>query len=682
MDWLHKKGTDMLREHGADIEAAMQLIRSGRFLAAVKTLEETRHSGLIRDKTLIAKSILADALQRTGQNERAQRIASNNLCASSLSPALRARCHFVLGNVCRESGDTARAIDHFQVPANCDTSDLELCCWAQLRLMISVADLKGIQTALARLDGVRRTLARFGDPRPFAVLHLWMVEIECTRGNLTSARRHLSTAQSLLTQIDDVWLQGYLAINSSGVSYYCAEIAEARRFAELAIGYAQASGHRGARRAAYANIGQIEFSAGNLSVAEEYFKRALECCEIGSSHEIAILDSIARVRLHVGDLQDCRMILKKIEMCKPSLRSAEPSDFNTWPLQTEVQLLLSEGRVADARRLSQKLKPSAAEMPQARTTTVSHLLTTEALLADKELESAAFNLFPILSPGVQLPPDLFAEKERIVGAIFAASQSPCFGKDHLDRALHIFDTIGHCLGKQRVLSDLASFPTSLGENGKDTALKHALCRISALLDTRTQPELFSREAIALLTDLKCTESISFERDAPTPPGNGRFECQFETKNAQGSLSIELWRKVRAALRTGAEKLNSPAARHPHEARSDAACDLSGVAAERDTCRSSIKPFRKASRPYLEQWIERAKTSGIPAFALLAHRIERNFDGIVNAVEHDLSNSRVEGVNAKVRLIQRRGWGYRSPQALIAMTHLWCGGIAVNLPTET
>ena len=391
---------------------------------------------------------------------------SHNLGASSLSPAVRARCHFVLGNVCRESGDTARAIDHFQVSATCDTSDLELCCWAQLRLMMTIADLEGIQTAITRLDGVRRTLARFGDPRPFAVLHLWMVEIDCTRGNLTSARRHLSTAESLLKQIDDVWLQGYLAINSSGVSYYCAEIAEARRWANLAIAYAQASGHCGARRAAYANIGQIEFSAGNLVRAEEYFTKALECCEGGSTHEIAILDSIARIKLHIGDFQHCRVILNKIERLTGPPSNSKLTHFNTWPLQTEVQLLLSEGRAGDAKRLSLKLKPSTEERPQSRTTTVSHLLTTEALLADRELDSAACNLFAIVSPGVQLPPDLYAERERLVGAIFGASQSPWFGKDHLHRALHTFETIGHCLGKQRVLAESCLFPQFLSR-GRD-----------------------------------------------------------------------------------------------------------------------------------------------------------------------------------------------------------------------
>jgi transposase len=39
---------------------------------------------------------------------------------------------------------------------------------------------------------------------------------------------------------------------------------------------------------------------------------------------------------------------------------------------------------------------------------------------------------------------------------------------------------------------------------------------------------------------------------------------------------------------------------------------------------------------------------------------------------------LEGINAKIRLIQLRGYGYRNLDAL----YLCLGGVALNLPTET
>ena len=55
--------------------------------------------------------------------------------------------------------------------------------------------------------------------------------------------------------------------------------------------------------------------------------------------------------------------------------------------------------------------------------------------------------------------------------------------------------------------------------------------------------------------------------------------------------------------------------------------------------------------------------------------------VVAAVELGLSNSRLEGINAKIRLIQRRGYGYHSVDALAASIYLCLGGITVQLPTR-
>jgi transposase len=45
---------------------------------------------------------------------------------------------------------------------------------------------------------------------------------------------------------------------------------------------------------------------------------------------------------------------------------------------------------------------------------------------------------------------------------------------------------------------------------------------------------------------------------------------------------------------------------------------------------------------------------------LVRRIRKHFDAIVAAVQPGLSNSRLEGINAKIRLIQRRGYGHATP----------------------
>ena len=81
------------------------------------------------------------------------------------------------------------------------------------------------------------------------------------------------------------------------------------------------------------------------------------------------------------------------------------------------------------------------------------------------------------------------------------------------------------------------------------------------------------------------------------------------------------------------------------------------------------------------WCAAALRSRIPAHETLVRRIRKHFDAIVAAVQLGLSNSRLEGINAKIRLIQRRGYGHANLDNLIAMIYLCLGGITITLPSQ-
>jgi transposase len=85
--------------------------------------------------------------------------------------------------------------------------------------------------------------------------------------------------------------------------------------------------------------------------------------------------------------------------------------------------------------------------------------------------------------------------------------------------------------------------------------------------------------------------------------------------------------------------------------------------------------------HLDWWLAWACRCRIPAFVTLSKTIRANRDRILAAVELGLSNSKLEGLNSKIRLINHRGYGHHTATALIAMIYLCCGGITVQLPTE-
>jgi len=82
---------------------------------------------------------------------------------------------------------------------------------------------------------------------------------------------------------------------------------------------------------------------------------------------------------------------------------------------------------------------------------------------------------------------------------------------------------------------------------------------------------------------------------------------------------------------------------------------------------------------LDRWLSWARRCRIPAFVQLARRISAHRDRIHAALEHDLSNARIESANTKIRLITRIAFGFRSPDSLIALAMLSLGGHKPVLP---
>lgn len=85
--------------------------------------------------------------------------------------------------------------------------------------------------------------------------------------------------------------------------------------------------------------------------------------------------------------------------------------------------------------------------------------------------------------------------------------------------------------------------------------------------------------------------------------------------------------------------------------------------------------------HLDWWLAWACRSRIPAFLTLSKTVRANRQRILAAIELGLSNSKLEGLNSKIRLINHRGYGHHSATALIAMVYLCCGGLTITLPTE-
>lgn len=84
-------------------------------------------------------------------------------------------------------------------------------------------------------------------------------------------------------------------------------------------------------------------------------------------------------------------------------------------------------------------------------------------------------------------------------------------------------------------------------------------------------------------------------------------------------------------------------------------------------------------PLLDHWLAWARRCRLKPFVELAKTIRAHLPGIRAAVTRGLSNGRVEAVNTKIRLLTRVAFGFRSPEALIALAMLNLGGLCPPLP---
>jgi transposase len=92
------------------------------------------------------------------------------------------------------------------------------------------------------------------------------------------------------------------------------------------------------------------------------------------------------------------------------------------------------------------------------------------------------------------------------------------------------------------------------------------------------------------------------------------------------------------------------------------------------------PAGRRADAHLDAWLARACRSRIPAMVALSKTIRAHRPQILAAVQLGLSNSKLEGLNSKIRLINHRGYGHHSAAAVIAMIYLCCSGLTITLPT--
>jgi transposase len=82
---------------------------------------------------------------------------------------------------------------------------------------------------------------------------------------------------------------------------------------------------------------------------------------------------------------------------------------------------------------------------------------------------------------------------------------------------------------------------------------------------------------------------------------------------------------------------------------------------------------------LADWLAWASRSRLPPFVKLARTIRAHLGAIHDALDHGLSNARLEAAATKLRLLTRIAFGFHSHEPLVALAKLRLGGLCPSLP---
>src|SRR5262249_4740605 len=275
--------------------------RKGRFSEALNRLGRT-----VGSHDLDSEVLRVHLLERTGSHTESRMRCERILKNRSLSPEGRSRCEISLGLMDWDAGFTDSSVTHFQraVSFAGEAKNLEITCWAQLRLLRALAMGAQAQAVTALLAELRHNSLRLGDSTVAAAIHIILAELEGRRSLVENVRRHTLLGQRLLLETPNCWLECVAENNLVGVSLMSSDFHDGLKHAETAVHLSNESGAMHMQRACLTNLGNLHWMLGDRELAVRYFGMARAILPSDGECSNASLDSLARLNLEQGRLDE------------------------------------------------------------------------------------------------------------------------------------------------------------------------------------------------------------------------------------------------------------------------------------------------------------------------------------------------------------------------------------------
>jgi tetratricopeptide (TPR) repeat protein len=488
-----------------EVVAADELRRVGRYADALSALERARVG---RPDRLRADVLRVELLERTGRAIESKALAETLAKTGQLSQSQLSVCAFSTGVADWDAGNAERAILQFQrAIAHAESGkDLFRTCWAQLRLVVSLAGRSGPHSALPLLTEARWNVVRLGDPHVSAALHIFVAEIEAKQGRTESALRHSRLGKRLLEISPHVWLEAVSENTLVAIELMRCDFHEALTHAARSVRLADQSGAIGIRRAALANLGNVSWLVGDFRQAAELFERAGILFPAAGEFSNGALDSLARAHLLEGRLEETERCLSLIDKGVPT-----PSDrvlyANRYAELTRACLFWRQERLDESLAAAQRAL-SLADHAGDQILRSSALIAIADIFFHQRRAGEAGKILEGLADFLpEQPPDIHAQYERSIACGLVRAGSITAGNRHYDRAKRIYQGLRSVPGQlelTRVWNETLESTRSIEPPSHTTvqtpSANNLFHNVTALMLHAGRPELIATGLVAILAD--------------------------------------------------------------------------------------------------------------------------------------------------------------------------------------
>jgi tetratricopeptide (TPR) repeat protein len=379
-----------------------------------------------------------ELLERLGRHDQCRSIAGRLFESKQLTNSQRATCHYVVGSLLLEQGDTEGAAAHLQrsISHARQTEDLELLCNVQIKQLGLVSDLSGPDAATPVLSELRLNAIRLGDPFVTAGVHTFVAQMDASRGLFRSAERHHRLADALVVKNPNPWLTAHSYNIKLAICILESDIENGQTYAARGKELADECGAAAIRRAIAANEAFLHMLAGNFTDATESINRALIILPSSGERRNGCLDTLARIRLAEGRLDDCEMALDCIE---ESIKSAADQSMyaNRYALLTRSQLLARRGLIDEALLQIDSVHRLATRIDDKLLLDIARLTKAE-LCESSGRRTEAISALRSFSERIQtFSPELYVQYERTVACALLDSGDHRVAERHYERARRV-----------------------------------------------------------------------------------------------------------------------------------------------------------------------------------------------------------------------------------------------------